>query len=50
MNWLPMDFAEISSALTSGKPPPSSVASVRDICDVANFRATGPSPGKPRMR
>ena len=29
----------MSSALTSGRPPPSSVASVRAICDVANLRA-----------
>ena len=45
MYWLPIDWAAMSSALTSGRPPPSSVASVRAICEVANFRATSPSIG-----
>ena len=35
----------ISSALTSGIPPPSSVASVRASCAVENFRAVAPSHG-----
>jgi hypothetical protein len=43
------DFAAMSSAWTSGMPPPSSVASVRAACDVANFWAAGPSPGIRRM-
>ena len=34
----------MSIALTSGMPPPSSVASVRAACDVENFRAIGPEP------
>ena len=40
-----IDLAAISSAWTSGMPPPSSVASVRAACDVANFRAADPSHG-----
>ena len=50
MYWLPTDFAAMSSALTSGRPPPSSVASVRAICDVANFLATWPSIGSRSSR
>ena len=34
-----------SSAVTSGMPPPSSVASVRASCEVANWRAMPPRPG-----
>ena len=35
----------ISSALTSGMPPPSSVASVRASCAVANLRIVSPAQG-----
>src|SRR5262245_5886222 len=38
MKRLPTDRAAMSRALTSGKPPPSSVDSVRAICDVAQHR------------
>ena len=41
MYWLPIDRDATSSAFTSGMPPPSSVASVRAACDVANFCAIG---------
>ena len=44
----PMDRPAISSALTSGMPPPSSVASVRASCAVENFRATSPAHGSRR--
>src|SRR5258708_6065895 len=40
----------MSSALTSGSPPPRSVASVRAICEVANFFATCPTIGRPSRR
>ncbi len=50
MYWLPIEWAAMSRALTSGRPPPSSVASVRDICEVANLRATWPSIGTRRIK
>ena len=37
--------AAMSSELTSGMPPESSVASVREICAVASLRASGPKYG-----
>jgi hypothetical protein len=43
---LPVDFEAISSAFTSGMPPPSSVASVRASCDVANLCMLDPMPGR----
>ena len=42
---LPVERAAISSALTSGMPPPSSVASVRAICDVENLWTLAPTNG-----
>ena len=39
----------MSSALTSGMPPESSVASVRETCAVANRRASGPKYGSRRI-
>ena len=38
---LPVERAAISSAFTSGMPPPSSVASVRASCDVENLWTLG---------
>ena len=39
----------MSSELTSGMPPDRSVASVRDTCAVASFRASGPKYGSRRI-
>ena len=39
----------MSSALTSGMPPDSSVASVRETCAVASVRASGPKYGSRRI-
>ena len=44
-----IERAETSIAFTSGMPPPSSVASVRAACDVANLRAIAPSAGSRRI-
>ena len=48
MKRLLTDRADTSSACTSGMPPPSSVASVRAICEVANLRAMAPDPRQRR--
>ena len=45
MYWFRIERADTSIAFTSGMPPPSSVASVRAACEVANFWAIPPSPG-----
>ena len=45
MCWFDSERDVTSSALTSGMPPPSSVASVRAPCEVENFCAIGPTIG-----